>query len=79
MVKWAKDWLLRFNIKKCKHMPVGPHEIPTSYTITDLDNVDHTLSITDCEKDLGIWITSTSCLSVQCQKAYDHMNKASKI
>ena len=51
-------------------MPVGPHVIPTSYTITDLDNVDHTLSITDCKKDLGIWITSTLCPSVQSQKAY---------
>ena len=47
-----------------------PHVIPTSYTITDLHNVDHILSITDCEKDLGIWITSNLCLSVQCQKAY---------
>jgi len=51
-------------------MPVGPHVLPTSYTITDFDNVDHTLPITDCEKDLGIWITSTLCPSVQCQKAY---------
>jgi len=51
----------------CKEKQVGPHEIPTS---TDLDNVDHTLSITGCEKDLGIWITSTLCSSLQCQKAY---------
>jgi len=64
------DWLLRFNVKKCKHMPVGPHLTLTSYTITDPDNIDHSLSITDCEKDLGVWIASTLHPSVQCQKAY---------
>ena len=51
-------------------MPVGPHLIPTSYTIKNPNNVDHCLSITDCEKDLGICITSILHLSVQCQKAY---------
>ena len=51
-------------------MPVRPHLIPTSYTITDPDNVGHSLSTTDCEKDLGFWITSTLRPSIQCQKAY---------
>ena len=65
----GKRLITWFDVKKCKHVPVGPHVIPTSYTITDFNNVDHTLSITECEKDLGIWITSTLCPSVQCQKA----------
>ena len=56
-------------------MPVGPHKIPTSYTFTDLDNVDHTLSITDCEKDLGIWITPPLCPSVQTK----HMSRQYKV
>jgi len=38
-------------------MPVGPHLVPTSYTITDLDNVDHSLSTIDCEKEIGVWMT----------------------
>jgi len=51
-------------------MSIGPASTTTSYSITDLDNVDHSLSTTDCEKDLGIWISSTLCPSVQCQKSY---------
>ena len=70
LAKWANDWLLRFNVKKCKYMSVGPQLATTSYTITDADNVGHSLSTTDCEKDLGVWITSTLHPSVQCQKSY---------
>ena len=51
LAQWAKDWLFRFNVKKCKHMPIGPQSAITSYAITDADNVIHSLSTTDCEKD----------------------------
>ena len=30
LAKWANDWLLRFNVKKCKYMSVGPHLAATS-------------------------------------------------
>ena len=70
LAKWANDWLLRFNVKKCKYMSIGPQLATTSYTITDAGNVGHSLSTTDCEKDLGVWITSTLHPSVQCQKSY---------
>ena len=36
----------------------------TPYNLTDASNNQHNLSITDCEKDLGIWLSSTLCLSV---------------
>jgi len=51
-------------------MSFGPTSTTTSYSITDSDNVDHSLSITDCEKDFGVWISFTLCPSVQCQKSY---------
>ena len=71
LARWANDWLLRFNVKKCKYMSIGPVlTTTTSYTIMDADNIDHSLSTTDCEKDLGVWISSTLCPSVQCQKSY---------
>jgi len=70
LVRWANDWLPRFNVKKCKHMSIGPTSTTTLYSITDSDNVDHSLSTTDCEKDLGVWVSSTLCPSVQCQKSY---------
>ena len=54
LAKWTNDWLLRFNVKKCKYMSIGSELATTSYT--DAGNVSHSLSTTDCEKDLGIWI-----------------------
>ena len=35
-----------------------------------MNNVIHSLSTMDCEKYLGVWITSTSQPSIQCQKSY---------
>ena len=70
LAKWANDWLLRFNVKKCKYMSIGPQSATSSYTIIDADNISHSLSRTDCEKDLGVWISSTLHPSVQCQKCY---------
>ena len=51
-------------------MSIGPQSAVTSYTITDANDVIHSLSTTDCEKDLGVWISSTLHPSVQCQKSY---------
>ena len=51
-------------------MSLGPQLATTSYTITDAGNVSHSLSTSDYEKDLGVWITSTLHPSVQCQKSY---------
>ena len=34
LTKWASDWLLRFNFKKCKHMSIGPKPV-TLYNIVD--------------------------------------------
>ena len=42
----------------------------TSYSITDESNINQSSSTTDCEKDLGIWITYKLLPSTQCQKAY---------
>ena len=42
----------------------------TLYTIIDTDNINCSLSTTDFEKDLGVWISFTSHPSIQCQKSY---------
>ena len=69
LARWADDWLLRLNVKKCRCMSIGSTTI-TSYNLTDASNNQHNLSTPDCEKDLGIWLSSTLRPSVQCQKAY---------
>ena len=69
LARWADDWLLRLNVKKCRCMSIGS-TTTTSYNLTDASNNQHNLSTTNCEKDLGIWLSSTLRPSVQCQKAY---------
>ena len=62
-------YVLRFNVKKCKCMSIGS-TATTLCNITDASNNKHNLSTTHYKKDLRIWFSSTSCPSVQCQKAY---------
>ena len=49
-------------------MSIGA-KLVTSYSIADMNNVNHSLSTTDYEKDLGVWVTST-LQPIQCQKSY---------
>ena len=69
LAMWTDDCLLRFNANKCKCMSIGS-TTTTLYNLTDANNNQHNLFITDCKKDLGIWLSSTLHPSVQCQKAY---------
>ena len=54
LCQWSKDWLLGFNIKKCKLVSYGNIHFETEYKLTDSDNNSHTLSSDDSECDLGI-------------------------
>ena len=56
-------------------MSIGSKPV-TSYSITDESNINHSLSTTDCEKDLGIWITSKLQPSTQCQKTYSRAKQS---
>ena len=47
------------------------YTITISYNIATYEsNNKQKFSTTDCEKNLGIWLSSTWYPSVQCQKAY---------
>ena len=53
---WAKEWLLRFNIAKCKHLKYGTNASPYEYYMND-ERSNSKLSVASSEKDLGVWIT----------------------
>ena len=65
---WAREWLLRFNIAKYKHLKYGANTSPYEYYMSD-DRSNSKLSIVPSEKDLGVWITSKPDFSLQCDKA----------
>ncbi|XP_065896425.1 uncharacterized protein [Dysidea avara] len=65
---WAKEWLLHFNVVKCKHLKYGNNASPYEYYMND-EGTNTKLGIVSSEKDLGVWITSKPNFALQCDKA----------
>ena len=58
LCQWSKDWLLKFNIKKCKIVSFGPEKFHADYQMMDDDGTIHQLAREDSEKDLGVLFTN---------------------
>ena len=56
LCNWSRDWLLRFNIKKCKVVSYGNIHFEIEYSLTDRENNSHVLSLEDSECDLVILV-----------------------
>ena len=54
LCQWSKDWLLGFNIKKCKVVSFGNIHYECEYEMADSQNDSHKLATEDSECDLGI-------------------------
>ena len=54
LCKWSKDWLLSFNVKKCKVVSYGNVRSNFGYKMIDSQNKVQTLSTEESERDLGI-------------------------
>ena len=70
LCKWSADWLLLFNVDKCKVMHFGYNNTLASYYI------DNTM-LPSCtvERDLGILIQDNLKVSQQCFKAASAANR----
>ena len=62
--RWSDDWLLRFNVAKCKRMHIGYNNQGFDYSMEGQNLVQ-----IEEEKDLGVWIKSDMKSSLQCSKA----------
>ena len=51
--EWATKWQMKFNMKKCKSMHMGPN-MPHEYFMKDSQNVLHKIQDVQQEKDLGV-------------------------
>ncbi len=59
IVVWTDKWLMRLNYEKCKVMHLGRANPCFNYKMRDSSiNCTHNLAKTDCERDLGITLTS---------------------
>ena len=50
---WAREWLLHFNIAKCKHLKYGTNTSPYEYYTND-EGSSFKLSVVSSEKDLKV-------------------------
>ena len=64
LAKWAEEWAMSFNVKKCKVMHVGQKNPRREYMM----NGEKLTEIKE-EKDLGIWADTTHKPSKQCAVA----------
>jgi len=51
--EWSLNWLLKFNVEKCKHLNVGPSTGSHYYTGED-KNKKHLQRVVE-ERDLGVF------------------------
>ena len=72
LCKWAKDWAIEFNEDKCKIMHIGRNKPRHKYFMNGVE-----LSVTEEERDLGVWTESSlkPSLSNQCSKAASSANR----
>ena len=57
LVDWTKKWLISFNSEKCKILHLGTNNPGFHYTIEG-NNIISQLEVTDCEKDIGVFVDS---------------------
>ena len=74
--KWSKNWLLGFNIKKCKVVSYGNTHFEWGYEMSDTHNTPQVLVTEDSECDVGILLKK----SLKFEEHIDNVvNKAKRI
>ena len=72
--EWSKEWLLRFNVTKCKRMHLGRTNGKEAYHMSQRDE-ETALFETECEKDLGVYVDNELKFSGHCEKKVNQANK----
>ena len=70
LCKWARDWAMEFNVDKCKIMHLGRKNPRHKYFMNGAE-----LSVTEEERDLGIWTENSLKPGLQCSKAASSANR----
>ena len=77
LCKWSRDWLLGFNIKKCKVISFGNIHFEIEYSLSDSENNSHTLSLEDSECNLGILFKKNLKFDEHIDKVVNKVNRIS--
>ncbi|MBY0581224.1 MAG: hypothetical protein K2P53_06055 [Rickettsiales bacterium] len=76
-VNWSHNWLMHFNIEKCKVMHVGCRKNKSThiYTMADINGIRRNLSPTCIERDLGVLISDNLKVKAQVEAAASAGNR----
>ena len=72
---WEKEWLIHFNISKCKHLKYGTTTSPYKYLINDGGSCSR-IDVITSEKDLGVWITSKPDITLHCDSTSSKLSNS---
>jgi ribonucleases P/MRP protein subunit RPP40 len=70
LFKWSQDWLMLFNLDKCKVMHFGKRNLKEQYYMGG-----RILEVVDQEQDLGVIIQNDLKVTKQCVKAANTANR----
>jgi ribonuclease P/MRP protein subunit RPP40 len=70
LCEWSNDWLMLFNVEKCKVMHLGKKNLGAGYSMNGND-----LEVIQEERDLGVIVQSDLKVSAQCAKVVKTANR----
>ena len=70
LCKWSNEWLMLFNIDKCKVMHIGYNNAQADYVMEG-----NTLNVVTEERDLGILVQNNMKWDQQCSKSVKMANR----
>lgn len=70
LFKWSEEWLMLFNVEKCKVLHIGHRNTNQDYTLGSC-----VLESVSSERDLGVIIQNDLKVSEQCSKVVKTANK----
>ena len=74
LCQWSDDWLLKFNVRKCKVVTFGTQKFEFDYTMIE-DGIAQELNREDSEKDLGVHFSSTLNFEQHINNTVNKVNK----
>ena len=66
---WCQDWILEFNIEKCKVMHIGAANMKETYCMKLTNKEKQNLQSTEVQRDLGVYVSTELNATPHCQAA----------
>ena len=75
LCRWTIDWLMTFNVAKCKVLHIGKDNPLFEYEMMDTNANSHKLKTVESEKDLGVYIQNNLKFDQHISHSVNRANK----